>query len=303
MTDYNYNLDGDQEHESDSSKSLPELKHLYGFSNIGKTDQPIESGNLIIKGDNLNVLKNILPQYTDQIDCIILDPSAMGSIENWLSTIFICLPTLFSLLSRNGSIYVFAQEHYLLGFNYLLQEYFDHAKNIFNIIWQRKTLIKAGGAFNDMQDQIACIVKKGNTESKYDWINQFKIGHEHPNLAWYFEDIGDDDEGKNYFHSLFYHTVNPIESIKPVRLIERILQNELPINGIVLDPFAGLGTTAHAILNLNHKDYGNRKFILIEKEEYAETITAEGVRRIIKGFGNETVMDGSFDYYALDKKR
>lgn len=118
MFNYDFNLDGEQEHEYDSSKSLPVLNHIYGFSSLGKANQAIESGNLIIKGDNLNVLQSILPQFNNQIDCIILDPSTMGAIENWLSTVFICLPALFKLLSKNGSIYVFAQEQNLIGLNY-----------------------------------------------------------------------------------------------------------------------------------------------------------------------------------------
>lgn len=52
---------------------------------------------------------------------------------------------------------------------------------------------------------------------------------------------------------------------------------------IILDSFAGSGTTAHAVLNLNKKDKGNRKFILVEMEDYAENITAERVRRVMQG--------------------
>ena len=52
---------------------------------------------------------------------------------------------------------------------------------------------------------------------------------------------------------------------------------------IVLDSFAGSGTTAHAVLALNAEDGGNRRFILVECEDYADTITAERVRRVIKG--------------------
>ena len=54
-------------------------------------------------------------------------------------------------------------------------------------------------------------------------------------------------------------------------------------NSIVLDSFAGSGTTAHAVLALNREDGGNRKFILVECEDYADSITAERVRRVIKG--------------------
>jgi adenine specific DNA methylase Mod len=70
-------------------------------------------------------------------------------------------------------------------------------------------------------------------------------------------------------------------------------------NSIILDSFAGSGTTAHAVLNLNKQDGGNRKFILIEMEEYAETITAERVKRVINGYADKEGTGGSFDYYEL----
>lgn len=52
---------------------------------------------------------------------------------------------------------------------------------------------------------------------------------------------------------------------------------------LILDSFAGSGTTAHSVLAANHKDGGNRRFILIETEDYADTLTAERVRRVISG--------------------
>jgi adenine-specific DNA-methyltransferase len=73
---------------------------------------------------------------------------------------------------------------------------------------------------------------------------------------------------------------------KPSGLIEYLLK--ICVSGdsdcIILDSFAGSGTTAHAVLNMN-KNGGNRKFILVEMEDYAETITAERVRRVISGYG------------------
>lgn len=72
---------------------------------------------------------------------------------------------------------------------------------------------------------------------------------------------------------------------------------------IILDSFAGSGTTAHAVLKLNEKDGGNRKFILVEMEDYAESITAERVRRVMKGYGEGAAAvagtGGAFDYYEL----
>ncbi|MBQ3618069.1 MAG: site-specific DNA-methyltransferase, partial [Bacteroidales bacterium] len=90
---------------------------------------------------------------------------------------------------------------------------------------------------------------------------------------------------------------------KPINLIKTIIQLISSKNSIILDSFAGSGTTAHAVLNLNKADGGNRKFILVEMEDYAETITAERVRRVIKGYGEDKNAvegtGGNFSFYEL----
>lgn len=74
---------------------------------------------------------------------------------------------------------------------------------------------------------------------------------------------------------------------------------------IILDSFAGSGTTAHAVLEQNKEDNGNRKFILIEMEDYANSITAERVRRVIKGVKTaksellKKGTGGTFSYFEL----
>ena len=90
---------------------------------------------------------------------------------------------------------------------------------------------------------------------------------------------------------------------KSPSLIKYIINFLCDKESIILDSFAGSGTTAHAVLNLNKQDGGNRKFILCEMCDYAETITAERVRRVIKGYGEgknaAEGTGGSFDYYEL----
>lgn len=90
---------------------------------------------------------------------------------------------------------------------------------------------------------------------------------------------------------------------KPYSLIQYLLSIYSDSNSIILDSFAGSGTTAHAVLNLNKQDGGNRKFILVEMEDYAESITAERVRRVINGYGEGknavAGTGGSFSYYEL----
>ncbi len=90
---------------------------------------------------------------------------------------------------------------------------------------------------------------------------------------------------------------------KPVDLIFDCLELCDSDDAIVLDTFAGSGTTAHAVLKLNAQDGGNRRFILCEMMDYAETITAERVRRVINGYGEGSKAvagtGGGFDYYTV----
>ncbi len=95
----------------------------------------------------------------------------------------------------------------------------------------------------------------------------------------------------------------PFENPKNIGLINLLLTLFEDKDMIVLDSFAGSGTTAHSILNLNHSDGGNRKFILVELMDYADTITAERAKRVIDGYGkNEDYVNGvggDFSYYEL----
>lgn len=90
---------------------------------------------------------------------------------------------------------------------------------------------------------------------------------------------------------------------KPVALIEYLYKMFVSDGDIVLDSFAGSGTTAHAVLNMNKADGGQRRFILIEMMDYADSITAERVKRVIQGYGegNKAMpgTGGSFSYYEL----
>ncbi len=86
---------------------------------------------------------------------------------------------------------------------------------------------------------------------------------------------------------------------KPTKLIEKIISLITSPNSIILDSFAGSGTTAHAVLNLNKQDGGNRKFILVEMEDYAENITSERVKRVINGYADKEGTGGGFSFYEL----
>lgn len=96
---------------------------------------------------------------------------------------------------------------------------------------------------------------------------------------------------------------------KPVELVLRILELASDKDSLILDSFAGSGTTGHAVLEMNKEDGGNRRFILVELEtEIAQGITAERLQRVIQGYtwsdqrGNERYekgIGGGFRYCTL----
>jgi adenine-specific DNA-methyltransferase len=100
---------------------------------------------------------------------------------------------------------------------------------------------------------------------------------------WPSSEVGHTDEAKKEMHAIFGRE-DAFPTPKPVRLISRIIEIATNKNSLVLDSFAGSGTTAHAVLAANKKDGGNRRFILAEMEDYADSLTAERVRRVIKGY-------------------
>ena len=77
---------------------------------------------------------------------------------------------------------------------------------------------------------------------------------------------------------------NPFATPKPLLLLQRILELATDESSIILDSFAGSGTTAHAVLSANKRDGGNRRFVLVECMNYADNVTAERVRRVINGY-------------------
>lgn len=116
-----------------------------------------------------------------------------------------------------------------------------------------------------------------------------------PTTLWHYTEVGHNQEARQELKEIF-SDMAPFDSPKPVRLINRMCDISLSRNTeIILDFFAGSGTTAHAVLDLNRQDNGNRKFILVQlpeptgRDDYKTIadITKERVRRVIKKIKDE----------------
>ncbi len=122
----------------------------------------------------------------------------------------------------------------------------------------------------------------------------------------FLQGVGTASHGTIELKTIFSEKIFP--TVKPTTLIRVLIDLVCDSDDIVLDSFAGSGTTAHAVLALNQEDGGNRKFILVECENYADEITGERIRRVIQGVPDakdealHKGLGGSFSYYELGEE-
>lgn len=107
-----------------------------------------------------------------------------------------------------------------------------------------------------------------------------EVGGVVPRTVWDYSECGSTQSATEELQRLGLSFPTP----KPSKLLERVVAIATQPDSIILDSFAGSATTAHAVLKANAKDGGRRKFILVEGEAYADKLTAERVRRAIKGY-------------------
>lgn len=114
---------------------------------------------------------------------------------------------------------------------------------------------------------------------------------------WYRTEVGDTQEGTHDLKSIF-GKAGAFTNPKPVRLIERIMEIASQDNSIVLDFFAGSGTTGHAVMKMNAEDGGKRKFILCTNNEnnICREVTYERIKRVIE----KEDYKASLKYYKVD---
>ena len=159
------------------------------------------------------------------------------------------------------------------------------------------------------QDTLRCMEREGRIDFSGKeprakrYLSEVQEGQP-PDVFLSPEIVGFNKEGTGELRDIFGEG-GVFPQPKPIKFIKFLLELLRSKDAIILDSFAGSGTTAHAVLALNKEDSGNRKFILVECQEYADTITAERVRRVINGVpdASDTALQeglgGSFTYCTL----
>jgi len=135
------------------------------------------------------------------------------------------------------------------------------------------------------------------------WVPFEKIRDKKKSVGWgtWIDSTGFNADATRELKEIFGS--KPFDTPKPTSLVEWFISLHESDDALVLDSFAGSGTTAHAVLKLNASDEGTRRFILIETMDYADSLTAERVRRVMAGYGDSdkrsSGLGGGFDYYTV----
>lgn len=128
-----------------------------------------------------------------------------------------------------------------------------------------------------------------------------------PQTIWFYKDVGHTQDAKKELLQVvdFPDSESVFITPKPTKLISRILQTASDKDSIIMDSFAGSGTTGHAVMQLNKQDGGNRHFILVELEaEISRKIIVQRMQKICKGYNKSDGtwvegLGGGFRYCKL----
>lgn len=154
-------------------------------------------------------------------------------------------------------------------------------------------------------------VRRGVVPMTYWAAEDYEAPLELESQSWAHEESGHSQTGVNELDAVVGKG-HDFRTVKPLRLIKKIIQLWCQPNGVVLDPFAGSGTTGHAVIELNNQSEANRRFILIEQgntekgDHYARSLTAERVRRVISGnwaSGKRDPLAGGFRFIELQRAK
>jgi adenine-specific DNA-methyltransferase len=153
-------------------------------------------------------------------------------------------------------------------------------------------------------------LKKGKVPVTYWADEELDIPEELGSTSWDFEESGRSSDGSSELTAIVGKG-HGFTTVKPLKLMMKLIQLWVPERGTVLDPFAGSGTTGHAVLGLNAMSGSDRRFILVEQgrpergDSYARALTADRLKRVVSGNwanGHSHAIDGGFTFKTLEKK-
>ena len=267
----------------------------------------IKLKNIIIESDNLIAMQNLLPTHEGKIDVMPIDPPYNTEIDyieykdgnydnGWVNFMQVRLEVAYKLLSQNGVMFIHIDENELLSLTMLCGKIFG-AKNIFTMVWKkanekfdqnRKEKPLESGIRRTHEYVLLCFKDRENTTlnpiKQPVWNGKEYVEKEKP-LETVIDDLGTTSSAKDELACLLGDRTI-FSTPKPVKLIKEFVRAGSNKNSIVLDFFAGSGTTGHAVMDLNKEDDGNRKFILITNNEsnICRKVTMPRIQKAIEKF-------------------
>lgn len=263
--------------------------------------------NLIIESDNLQAMQNMLPTLQGKIDVMPIDPPYNTKVdyisykdgyyeEGWENFMRPRLEIAYKLLSPKGVAFIHIDENELVTLTKLCATIFGE-DNILTCVWKKanerfdvnrveKPL--ESGIRRTHEYLLICFKDKSNTTLKNVmqpiWDGKQYVEISKP-LETVIDDMGTTSSAKDEIESLLGDR-KIFSTPKPVKLIKEFVRAASDKNSIVLDFFAGSGTTGHAVMDLNKEDGGGRKFILITNDEnnICQQVTIPRIARAIELF-------------------
>lgn len=175
--------------------------------------------------------------------------------------------------------------------------------------WPRMIFTRSGDGRPRKKTYLAQL-KKGVVPSTYwaadDYDDPVDIGC----TSWDAKESGTSEAGSRELNAIV-GTDHGFETVKPIKLFQKVIQLWCPPDGTVVDPFAGSGTAGHAIMASNHVTGATRRFVLIEQgrpekgDSYARSLTADRLRRVVEGDwanGKGQALPGGFEFRQLTKR-
>lgn len=259
--------------------------------------------NVVINGENLEVLKKIAPEYKGKIKCVYIDPPYNSHMLDthfndkmedgeWHQMMEERLVLLRDMLREDGTIWISINDCECHSLKIICDRIFSKNNFLMSIIWEKDDVKDNLTPFiKESHDYILCYAKDRKV-SEPEIRKKF-----HYKTLWKKEEVGDTFDALREVEKFNQEDIFPCA--KPERLIARIIEVASNPGDIVLDCFGGSGTTAAVAQKMG------RKWIIIEEAEQCHTHLIPRLEAVIKGEsgGISQVRDwiggGEFDFVAM----
>ena len=268
------------------------------------------SANAIIHADNLPAMAALTPALRGRVDLAFLDPPYNATRERWvypdpifgwfgrvvgaegedplrhdkwLSMMYPRLALLRVLLAESGALFMTLDDHEVHRARVLMDEIFGPENFLANIMWEKtRTPEDTGSPFLETHTHVIAYARNAEI-----WRPNLSAGK--VTTIWSAAKVGANEiqTGAPSQTAVPYRLIP-----KPVGLLRRILRISAGPDALVLDPFAGSGTTAQAVLGQNASDRGRRRFVLIESDDRAQSLIPH---RLAEAPG----VPPDYDFYTL----